>query len=364
MTTRSPLTVNPIQGGSFSQPVFNPSTVQGASFSPSPINGTIQPPGSFTSVIPLQGPTTSERTLREMIVLSGTDQMPEKKQMEMTVEEHLLLHGYVVIDRFVMANSNGYEGKYVKASTPIGEMVFIELDMNSSLQSRLSDLTVMEVGDVVVEESSQMMTADECSGLDVCGVAFECADGICTLKRDERLKMRETSFVIKSKRADEEGMLVGNVRPYPIVKMSEIEANPAMVLQYIVRTNQKLTKKYYDLYSMKINNSILATECLHKTLCAFKKMEEMKAHEIGKDLACLHKYLCDHKCDDSCKSACEKKKVVCTLRKRNAQLLELMRCMKKVSKWTSDLPIHNEAVNLIIKDCECNMIGMGALHSE
>jgi len=159
-----------------------------------------------------------------------------------SLEKELLQAGYLPREKifvrkesqeeeFSEARSGDSLPAFIKASNKLGQTVYIMVDGKGYVVARQGDLTLIQSKNASVLPYSLKIGVMECAGLDVCGVAFECDDEICTLIRDEgdTTVPRETTFTLAQKRAPAAIVDQDHVA-YPIVRLSEIRADPAAAL--------------------------------------------------------------------------------------------------------------------------------------
>lgn len=160
---------------------------------------------------------------------------------ETSVEQILLKSGYAALEKIIVRHPDGsMEAKYYKTFNKLGQIVFVYLDTEGHVAMLPTDVVMIEGSSGTTIPLSIKMGSYECSGLDVCGVAFLCSDGICVLDRENQGGMapRESSYVFLDK-GSEKIVIEDLAISYPVVKMSEIKANPEQVL----RNTDQVTKR-------------------------------------------------------------------------------------------------------------------------
>ena len=133
-------------------------------------------------------------------------------------------------------------GKFVKVTSPSGYAALVDVNIDGVMAIAKSDMTTVEI------ESSQALDipleiktgALNCTGNGVCGVAFECDNGLCTVSRGQDMQPRETHFVKVSEVADEAAVIGGSPFAIPIVKLSEILENPMDVDAKISNASRRI----------------------------------------------------------------------------------------------------------------------------
>lgn len=148
-----------------------------------------------------------------------------------SVEMELLAAGYIPREKVIVGQDGGaLQGRFIKAINQFGQPVFIELDGEGFISTQPGDMTMVETKTATVVPSSIKMGYQQCLQYQSCGVAFECHDGICTLINDTQ-GTRETNLVYTEKRSEKAVFLDGEVAAFPVIRLSEIRANPREVLR-------------------------------------------------------------------------------------------------------------------------------------
>lgn len=184
------------------------------------------------------------------------------------IEAILTKYEYAPVERIFTKSDDGQIiGQYIKAISPSGSTVFIDADVDGVLAIRPDDMQTVEITsnqavEIPIETKNGLLN---CAGNGVCGVAFECDNGICTVVRKQNMQPNETQFV-KVSRVGDEAAIVG-VNPYAItiVKLSEIIANPGEVNKEISKANMRILKASFEqchnnIDSMKEARDTLSSE--------------------------------------------------------------------------------------------------------
>ncbi len=173
---------------------------------------------------------------------------------EPNLEQFLIERGFVSTDRIVTTDEKGKKTiEYVKVITEKGQRAFVELDIDGGFISDIKKDIVMnsiESGSMI--PYSIRSGSLECASTDVCGIAFECTDKICILRRDNNLDPKEVVFTTKTptssfhlETSSMSGELEG-VSSYPIVKMSEIMIDPKTVIDNIYMVSNRLKAQKFS----------------------------------------------------------------------------------------------------------------------
>jgi hypothetical protein len=199
--------------------------------------------------------SSSDKTspLRSERVFKTPDQLKEEVNAILSsassssvksVEEMLLNHDYVVTDRILTTNPSGeLESHYLKARNSRGQTVYIDLDQDGFVRIQPNDVTLIKSEKAAIIPHSVKLGMLKCAGTNVCGIAFECSNGLCTLihKKDD-MEPVETNLIMVEDKNNTAIIESGQPVAYPVVRLSELLENPKTVMAYVdTATNSLLT---------------------------------------------------------------------------------------------------------------------------
>lgn len=288
---------------------------------------------NFEVILPAKDPESIQSKSNRVTSLRFDG--PSGKIENDEIEQTLVDLGYIVIAKVVIQGTDGAkEARYVEAINRLGQKVYIELDLEGQVAVRTRDLTMIESKDATVIPYSVKVGALECAGLDVCGVAFTCKDNICVVSHDDNVNPQETNFVFIKERAPEIGLIStdGVTSIYPIVKLSEIVANPALVL----RSTNDVTRRIRSATFAGCNDGLEkfkeTINRLNDNFLAFDRVYTQAATELPKRIQQLeenHVQFLNLK-DPTDADREIYRKLVDNLRKRNEYLVELLKMCEVV----------------------------------
>lgn len=165
----------------------------------------------------------------------------------------LLNSNYRPINTILTKSSNGQStGRFIKSVTPSGALVIIDTNVVGTIPVSNNDMETVEIStDQALNIPLESKTGALRCATGVCGVAFECSNGICTMIRDEEnLMPKETQFVKVSQIGDEAAVIGSDPYAIPIVKLSEILENPMEVDRKVnMATNRILTASFNQCHN-------------------------------------------------------------------------------------------------------------------
>lgn len=198
--------------------------------------------------------TPKKRTKKSSQHIVSKEEFPQKnndistnKINEDNIDQFLLSKGFAPVARVHLDNK---KTSYLKAFTKLGHMCYIQLDVDKPV-IREQDLSLIKHDKITKEPIKDgRLHLDECAKLEVCGIAYECNDGICVLKRDlESLDLKEDIFTVTELPSVQYGIEKNAPLSYPIVLYSEIIANEDAVLWNIARVTIRLKSKSIQNYN-------------------------------------------------------------------------------------------------------------------
>lgn len=348
-----PVDVNAISNSNtmFSQGVDTPSTLnstlgRGQSSSifntgQTTLTASQQSGDIFSSTKPLRVTVrTTEDGKREIV---NEDQGFEIKDYQgiisnSSIENELIKNGYTPISKIIVRGTAGRDqNQYLKAINKKGQRVFVKIDVNGYTTSRNGDITVVETKNVSVIPYSIKTGAFNCAKSEVCGVAFECgSDAICMLAHGEDdLNPMESTFVfIDSKSAaikdspNDSGMM-----SYPIVKLSEIRANPQQVLINTDIVTRRLRNTSYESGLNELVQVQRSIDNLNQAYLRFDLAKQDAAYKLSSSLSQLEQwndiYLANPPMTDEDRN--KFRKIQANLSIRNEGMTTLLKLMKKIS---------------------------------
>lgn len=263
-----------------------------------------------------------------------------------SLENELLNAGYAPISKIVIRTDNGDKRtQYIKAINKKGQRVFIKIDVNGYTTARASDLTLIEAHNASIVPYSLKTGAYNCAGKDVCGVAFECgSDAVCVLTRaPEDLTPKEANFVFVEQKAPAAAATVeteeGTIMSYPVILLSEIRANPALVLANTDAVTRRLRNSTYVAELQELAAVQQAINNLNGAFVRFNRMREIAATKLNSTLTQLEQwnefYMSNPPTTDADKD--KFRKIQYNLSQRNEGISTLLRLMKKVADKKDDI---------------------------
>ena len=215
------------------------------------------------SIIPRGMEVTVQNTITTPVdVKSLTFQTPG--MADQTVEKKITELGFMPLVKTITRKPDGsVEARYIKAVDSLGNISYIQLNVDSNVSVHPSDLTTTESLETNNVPYAIKTGAIAAVGLDVSGVALECANGICTLSQDSPDRPRVESFLTYIEKP-KTTVVVEEDSPvaYPIIRLSDVLENPTLVMLLVVKATTKLR---WEAYQMSVRTLINADNVLKDT---------------------------------------------------------------------------------------------------
>jgi len=247
---------------------------------PSPIGSLMNVPDSNLKPLSSQGTTINKsETTMSFHDHKGVVQ-------DSSVEQTLAKSGYLPVDKILTKDENdNLMCQYIKAIDPTGRTTFVDLDCEGYVAVDPEDMKMVTASKASVLPYSVKMGTYECASSDVCGVAFECDNEICTLKRNEQsLNPSEAVFTtdhkLEGEGHKEHGMLSTQPVAYPIVSMSDIKENPDKVACSIRDSHNRMRNVAFNQASRDTSMLVEATNGLNNEARRFAMSQKNNSEKL------------------------------------------------------------------------------------
>lgn len=321
-------------------------------------------------VIPNLSQKSASRLFPSIKVVSPNSSLPLKPTVEImnqqfevkdyqgiisnsSLENELLNAGYAPLSKIVIRADGGEKRtQYIKAINKMGQKVFILIDVNGYTTARSTDLTLIEAHNASIVPYSLKTGAYNCAGKDVCGVAFECgSDAVCVLTRAPNdLTPKESNFVFVEQHSQSAATIEseGSIMTYPVIRLSEIRANPMLVLQNTDIVTRRLRNSGYTALLQELATTQQSINKLNEAFVRFNNLRESVAGKLNSTLTQLEQwnsvYMNNPPTTDEAKD--KYRALQYNLALRNENIGVLLRSMKKIA----DLHISIDNITKEIND--------------
>lgn len=206
-----------------------------------------------------------------------------------SIEQILLNSEFIPTDKILTKDNNGnVVCHFIKVRDHVGRASYVELDCDHNdgmgyIQVSSNDLVLTQSNDASVVPYSLKVGSFEASKGDVYGVGFECDNSVCTMTRkDSSLEPVETVFHHSKESGNDMGIVSSHPVPFPIVKMTEILANPQAVHKSIATSHNRMRNVAFNSCVKEVADMKTHAEELEKEIERFDKVSS----EVSNVLSC------------------------------------------------------------------------------
>jgi len=268
---------------------------------------------------------------------------------ENSVENDLAKYGYVATDKIITRDNDGnVAARYIKATNDRGQQVFVELDIDGKVAVRPTDLTLIESKQANEIPYNVKVGTYNCAGNGVCGVAFECKEGLCTLVRDDNtLQPVESNFVTVQQFDKKSGILEGDPMSYPIVRLSDIKANPDLVAKYIDDSTRRIRNTGYNNCNAEFNNLAKSLDSLNLSYRTLERKQRDTFITLSNTLRDLERMQKDYIVNPPKNETQQNKynNLLYNIRRRNEYIVELLKVCQRVNYFNKVITSVNNDIN-------------------
>lgn len=275
--------------------------------------------------------------------------------IDASIENELLRSGFVPKDKIITTDDTGERhARFIKVISRMGQSALVEIDIEGYMVVQPKDQKVVASKAVSQIPYSVKMGTYDCAKTDVCGVAFVCEKDICVLNNDPTGRgPQEKNFVYVDHEAEGQSgkgqgnkavIISGNPVAYPIIRMSEVRANPTVCIKAINEATRRIRNAAYkasheDL--VRLDNTIHDLDKEYHTFKAYRDhavkglMASIQQLEQFNNVYVANPPTCDdhlHTNGDPNGSEREKhRRVIANLRARHERVIDLLRVSEEVA---------------------------------
>lgn len=192
------------------------------------------------------------------------------------VEVQLSRLGYTPVKRIITKGEKGPVAHYLKATNRRGQTVYIYLDTKGHVSVKDNDEILAESNIASPIPLSLKTGAFRSAGLQVSGIALQCKNGVCCIIRDSSsVNPIEQNFIVQPDDTEEEvSLIVESPITYPIVRLSEILADPKTVENYVEASTRQLQNDSYIQCQRDLNEIGKVLDQLNDAFGYFMDLQE------------------------------------------------------------------------------------------
>lgn len=199
---------------------------------------------------------------------------------------------YTPIDKYYSEEGNGEKtALFIKAKTPCGEPVFIEMNTLGNVPITHKDRNILEVNTTFKEFENDARKNLKVHDFDVYGVALECQNGLCVIGRNTNdLSYFEKNFTFAQKNASASVIHDQEVYAYPILRYSDLHVNPTIALGTIDKALKKMRNAEHIRVQNQINQNVASVQHLTIALNNFVQLYSQAGNLLANNLSTLESY--------------------------------------------------------------------------
>jgi len=265
---------------------------------------------SLTKLIP--SPSTAE-----ISTFQGVSQSKD-------IEQALLDRDFIPIEKILTKDIGNVVCQFIKARNKLGHVFYVELDTTCKdgmgyLTVHPHDTILTQTNQASVIPYSLKIGSFEASNNNLYGVGFECDNSICIMSRKEdSLDPIETVFTHTKTSEDDIGIQNNHPIPFPIVKMTEILANPKQIQKNIMESHNKMRNVAFNSCCKDVEMMKSGVDDLQKEICRFGEI----SGEVSHVLSCTISEL------ENMYNVYEKQEVKCEKDLKNMQAIQFNLCKR------------------------------------
>lgn len=212
------------------------------------------------------------------------------------IEKSLLAAGFVPTEKILTRDENGnLICHFIKTRDHVGRASYVELDCDDQsgmgyIKISSDDTILTQSRDASIIPYSLTIGSFEANKGDIYGVGFECDNSICIMSRkDASLEPKQTVFHSTKNSGEDMGIIENHYVPFPIVKMTEILANPEAVHRGIATSHARMRNVAFSSCNKEVNNMKASIGQLEAEILRFDKISKQVTDMLSTTIAELEK---------------------------------------------------------------------------
>jgi hypothetical protein len=266
--------------------------------------------------------------------------------------------GLLPMEKIVISDENeGNSVRYMKAETPLGEPILIDVDVQGLVATRPEDLKVIQETDIPEDFQNEIDLSKvyNSTGMEFQGVSMECKNGVCVVSRDDKMKPVRT-FLKKmdDDQDDDKSSFLDMANVFPIVRFSDIVQNGNLIQKDISQTFKNLRNILYIDEKQKLADTEKYLEELHNNFQDSVDLIKDASEDLEETIQELTEYAEIYQ-ESGMEDVEEQEKyrmVIENLKIRNEKVLELIGVLRTFNKMHPIVKKLNEKVANVKKTLE------------
>ena len=268
------------------------------------------------------------------------------------VEVELSKLGYVPIQKIMINDNNVKQCAYIFAYDKFGNPLLIELDDTGVVTESKTDLTMIKSNTGSVVNYSAKVGELECLKTEGCNLAYICdsKSGMCILENDDTGRIVESNFEFVKKFSEKDVIIDDDPVAYPVVHLSDIRANPSLVLSIVHKATKKLRNNSYKFATSELIDTRNKLQSLISNFNKFIDVRSREEKRLMDSVKTLEKYAVAY--EKKCVSVSplnqieiqKRKEVQSNLTVRSTKFNELINTIRTISNLGPQIELLNNTV--------------------
>lgn len=282
--------------------------------------------------------------------------MTPRTKKRIDLDRQIESAGFLPMEKIVISDENdGNSVRYMKAETPLGEPILIDVDVQGLVATRPEDLKVIQETEIPEDFQNEIDLSKvyDSTGWEFQGVSMECKNGVCVVSRDDKMKPVRTFLKKMDDQNGPESFLdMANV--FPIVRFSDIVQNGNLIQKDISQTFKHLRNILYIDEKQKLSDTVKYLEELHTNFQESVEMIKDASDDLEETIQELTEYAEIYQ-EAGMEDPEEQEKyrmVIENLKIRNEKVLELIGVLRTFNKMHPIVKKLNEKVANVKKTLE------------
>jgi len=345
LTSNSPRTTPRVMNTGVLAPIIPP---QGSTLTPAPGTAIAVPVPFTQSQLSLPHSPTLAQTPASIAEEADTG-AEEKFQFfgggeeikDPVVENELIKSGYLPTQKIMINEGSQKQCMFIKATNKFGQPVLIKLDDEGVVVESQADLTIVKSNVGQIGDYSSRVGERVCMQSEACGLAYVCNNGVCVMENDNSGKIIESKFEFVKRFSEQDAIIGDEPVAYPVVSLSDIRANPALVLDITNKATKRLRNAAYNNSTQSLIDVRNNIEKLNLVFNEFLRIRGIQEKRLMESIKILEGYIVNYErlClkVESQVELQKHKEVIANLTLRNEKVTDLLRAVRSVTDINTSL---------------------------
>lgn len=263
----------------------------------------------------------------------------EGSHTHQSIESELANSGYLTVEKIITSSNDGRQSaEYLVVTTPYGQKAMVDLDATGYVANNGNTVFISSSDRNTSIPYSMKMGAMECMKDLACGAAFVCEGEVCMLKNDiGSMAPMEKSFVLAEEKTNKTAVMSGYPIALPVVKLSEIRANPYEVEKNIDVATRNVMLAAYDDCQKGMENLHVAIDGVHDQYKALRERQKQAFSDLDRVMIRLNEIRKANGKPVSDEDRVKARKIYYNLYKRYEMMANLMKMCNALATKEAEL---------------------------